>query len=375
MGLQLYFLSILVLCLRLATAYDSGSSNNVAVYWGQASAGSQERLSSYCQDSVDIVILAFLTTFFSSDDLPEINFASACSDTFSGTSLLECDTIAEDIKTCQSAGKKVLLSLGGASGSYGFTGDDQAIEFADTLWSIFGAGSGAEYRPFGDAIVDGFDLDIENGNSVGYAAFATQMRNNYNGGDYYLSAAPQCPFPDASIGDALDNAWFDFVFIQFYNNYCAVTAPDQFNYDSDWMGWLSGTSLNRDAKLFVGVPGSSSAAGSGYATPSELQTVVSAISDKSALGGVMIWDASQCTQNMIDGASFVSAVKDMLSDIDSTAATSSVSSSVESVTSSSASTSLFIPVETSLAQVMSVSDMALKSSLAAVDLYAVSEVT
>jgi chitinase len=35
---------------------------------------------------------------------------------------------------------------------------------------------------------------------------------------FFLNSAPQCPFPDAWLGDALDHAWFDFVWVQFYNN-------------------------------------------------------------------------------------------------------------------------------------------------------------
>lgn len=34
--------------------------------------------------------------------------------------------------------RKILLSLGGAAGSYGFTDDSTAKEFATTLWELFG---------------------------------------------------------------------------------------------------------------------------------------------------------------------------------------------------------------------------------------------
>ncbi|KAJ8100580.1 glycoside hydrolase superfamily [Lipomyces tetrasporus] len=327
---------------RPVDAYSDSSSDNVVVYWGQASAGSQEPLSDYCQsDSVDIVVLSFLMTFYAADGLPEVNFANACSDTFSGTTLLKCDQIAADIQTCQAKGKKVLLSLGGAAGSYGFSSDSEGSSFATTLWDMFGGGT-SDYRPFGSAVVDGFDLDIENANSIGYAAFVEQMRNLYSGGDYYISGAPQCPFPDASIGDALDNAWFDFVFIQFYNNYCGVNNPSQFNYDSDWQAWVSSTAVNKNVKLYVGVPGSSSAAGSGYTTPSGLLDIMNSISDKSSLGGVMIWDASQAFTNTIDSSLFIDGIKTMLGQVGSSPsssshpAASSVSSSVVATTSSEA---------------------------------------
>jgi hypothetical protein len=62
-------------------------------------------------------------------------------------------------------------------------------------------------------------------------------------GRYYITAAPQCPFPDAKVGDALNNADFDAVYVQFCNcnvllfvlqmvlifpsdnNYCETSRP------------------------------------------------------------------------------------------------------------------------------------------------------
>ena len=62
-----------------------------------------------------------------------------------------------DIETCQSLGKIVMLSLGGAVGTYGFKSASQAETFATTLWDMFAEGYGS-LRPFGDALIDGFDL-------------------------------------------------------------------------------------------------------------------------------------------------------------------------------------------------------------------------
>ncbi|KAK9330952.1 glycoside hydrolase superfamily [Lipomyces starkeyi] len=367
-ALLIFLASQICLFARPAYAYSSSSSDNVVVYWGQASAGSQQPLSYYCQsNSVDIVVLSFLMTFYAADGLPEVNFANACSDTFSGTTLLQCDTIAQDIQTCQSMGKKVLLSLGGAAGLYGFSSDSEGSSFATTLWNMFGGGT-SDYRPFDTAVIDGFDLDIENGNSVGYAAFVKQMRSLYNGGDYYISGAPQCPFPDASIGDALDNAWFDFVFIQFYNNYCGVNNPSQFNYDSDWQSWVSSTAINKDVKLYVGVPGSSSAAGSGYSTPSALLDIINGISDKSSLGGVMIWDASQAFANTVDSLLFIDGIKDMLGQIGSSTSSTSDSSASSSVSSK-------LAVATSSGAVVSSESLAITFSQAAQNLYVDSSTT
>lgn len=57
-------------------------------------------------------------------------------------------------------------------------------------------------RPFGDAVLDGVDLDIEGGSATGYAAFVTAMRGLYTGAGsnpggraFLITGAPQCPFP------------------------------------------------------------------------------------------------------------------------------------------------------------------------------------
>jgi chitinase len=63
----------------------------------------------------------------------------------------------DDIETCQSLGKIVMLSLGGSVGTYGFSSAAQAETFATTLWDMFAEGWGST-RPFGWSLVDGFDL-------------------------------------------------------------------------------------------------------------------------------------------------------------------------------------------------------------------------
>lgn len=72
------------------------------------------------------------------------------------------------------------MSLGGASGAVGFTDDTQAEAFAQTLWDLFFGGSSST-RPFGDAILDGIDLDIEGGSSAGYAALINKFRSLSSG--------------------------------------------------------------------------------------------------------------------------------------------------------------------------------------------------
>lgn len=149
-------------------SFNAQSNSNVAVYYGQSPATSQVTLAQMCQDSsVDIIVLAFLTTFFGPGGYPQVNFGSACGSTVSeamtakgASGLLSCPTMAQDITTCQKSGKKVLLSLGGSLATSAFSSDSQADQFATMLWNLFGSGTGedAGLRPFGDVKVDGFDL-------------------------------------------------------------------------------------------------------------------------------------------------------------------------------------------------------------------------
>lgn len=333
----------------LAIAFDIESKQNVALYWGQNSGGSQQSLGEYCKSTdADIYLLSFLYQF------PTIglNFASACTSSYAD-GLLHCSEIAQDIQTCQSLGKKVLLSMGGASGAYGFSDDNSAKQFAQTLWDTFGEGSGISERPFDSAIVDGFDFDIENNQPTGYAALVTELRTLFAKGSkqYYISAAPQCVYPDASVGDLLANADVDFAFIQFYNNYCNVDKS--FNWDT-WQNFAQSVSPNKNIKLYLGLPGSATAAGSGYISDlSLLQQTISKVSTSANFGGVAMWDASQAFSNQIDGQSYVSHVKSILSasnggSTGSSSTSSSGSTAVSATTSSTeAKTSTLAPPSSS----------------------------
>lgn len=338
----------------LVAAFDGLSKSNVAVYWGQNSYGGQQRLSTYCEsDAVDIVLLSFLYAF---PNNLQVDFSNACGTSYPD-GLRHCTTIADDIKTCQSLGKKVLLSLGGALGAYGFSSDAQATTFASTLWDKFGGGSDSE-RPFDDAVVDGFDLDLENNSQTGTVALGKALRTMFakdSSKQYYLSAAPQCPYPDASVGEFLAGADVDFAFIQFYNNYCALGS--NFNWDT-WQTFASGTSPNKNIKLFMGLPGAPSSAGSGYVTPSTVKQYVDQVKSTANFGGIMLWDASSGFGNVVDGTPFVQQMKNILGLLSesTTSATTSKAATTVATTSSQvektpATSSTFTPLPTSPATV------------------------
>jgi len=160
-------------------------------------------------------------------------------------------------------------------------------------------------RPFGNAVIDGFDFDFESTTS-NMAPFAQQLRSlmtTAGNKRYYLSAAPQCPYPDAADNDMLAGAVsFDFVMVQFYNNYCglqsfSVGSSNQNNFNfATWDNWAKTVSANPNVKVLLGIPGNTGA-GAGYQSGSTLASIISYVKGFSSFGGVMIWDMSQTYSN------------------------------------------------------------------------------
>ncbi|KAJ7790496.1 glycoside hydrolase superfamily [Mycena leptocephala] len=233
----------------------------MAIYWGQNSysaafpnaKGSQQDLGIYCQDSnVNIIPIAFVNEFFGRGGVPVINLA--------------------DIY---------------------WTAVDYLAQFQVARTMEFLGGS--DTRPFGSAILDGVDLDIEQGSSVGYAAFVDRIRALSADSDkrYYISAAPQCQFPDAYLGHALNTVAFDMIYVQVgatrvkseaqrYFSFTTIQnvvwihrcSPHNWNFNT-WDTWAQNQSQNSNVKIYIGAAASESAAGSGYVSASILGDIAS----------------------------------------------------------------------------------------------------
>ena len=214
-----------------------------------------------------------------------------------------------DIKACQSKGKTILLSIGGATyAEGGFGSDGEARQWAKTIWAMFGPeGDRTVNRPFGSAVLDGFDLDFE-APSSNMVPFASELRSLMDAAaagstnKYFLSVAPQCVFPDVANNDMLQAVSFDFVSVQFYNNWCGVngyvpgsSTQNRFNFET-WDNWAKTASKNPAVKILLGVLGSPTAGG-GYVSGDQLTSVIAYSRQFSSFGGVMAWDMSQVFGN------------------------------------------------------------------------------
>ncbi|XP_027360095.1 hevamine-A-like [Abrus precatorius] len=283
LAISLSFLSLTLLA--LASVSNAGS---IAIYWGQN--GEEGKLAEACATgNYEFAILAFLPTF-GNGQTPMINLAGHCDPTNNG-----CSGLSSDIKSCQAKGIKVLLSLGGGAGSYSLASAQDARQVATYLWNNFLGGQSSS-RPLGPAVLDGIDFDIEGGSNLYWDDLARYLKGySYRGKNVYLTAAPQCPFPDAWIGNALKTGLFDYVWVQFYNNPPCQYSSEVSNLEDAWKQWTSDIPAN---KIFLGLPASPQAAGSGFIDVNDLTSnVLPAIKSSSKYGGVMLWSRYYDTQS------------------------------------------------------------------------------
>jgi len=244
-----------------------------------------------------------------------------------------CQQVAKDVEYCQSQKKKVLLSLGGAAGNYGLSDQSDAESVAEDIWAMYGpvqtgyTGS----RPLGNTVLDGFDLDIENNiGAYNYIFLIWKLRELFaadHSKTYYISGAPQCVVPDASMGDMIFNSPFDYLFIQYYNTpTCAARGQisgfnpangrnQYFTFDA-WRDVVqAGYSQSTQAKLLIGLPGSADAADNDenyYLSPNEALELINEYRLHPSFDGVMLWDAGSSQMNVVNGCTYSQQIRKIL---------------------------------------------------------------
>ncbi|KAM3528506.1 hypothetical protein MY4038_005857 [Beauveria bassiana] len=279
------------------------AGGKLTVYWGAED--DNLSLMDVCNDATyDIVNLAFLAYFDKAGGYPGLEMSgldgpSAAQREAGATGLKDGARLVPAIKKCQANGKLVILSMGGAT-SYSnvrLSSDAQGEKVADQVWNLFLGGTDyKELRPFGEVDLDGVDLDNETNDSTGYLAMTKRFRANMaKGGSkkYYMTAAPQCPFPDQSEPLAVCEL-LDYVWVQFYNNgSCNIAQP---GFNAAVKNWSKGIG---SAKLFIGGLASGADGDEGYV---DADTFIKALKGVEAMnlsnyGGAMLWEAQLSRNN------------------------------------------------------------------------------
>ncbi|KAL6311545.1 hypothetical protein AAG906_005101 [Vitis piasezkii] len=207
--------------------------------WGQN--GNEGTLAEACASgNYDFVNMAFLPTF-GNGQTPMINLAGHC-DPYSN----DCTGLSLDVKSCQARHQGDALY-------WGRSWELLPLPPRKMLGNCFGWNY----------------LDIKGGTSQHWDDLAKYLSGySKRGNKVYLTAAPQCLFPDAWVGGSLKTGLFDYVWVQFYNNpHCQYTPGNAGNLEDAW--------THQDFPW--------------PALGDLISTVLPAINDSAKYGGVILW--------------------------------------------------------------------------------------
>jgi chitinase len=228
-----------------------------------------------------------------------------------------------DIKTLQSRGQKVILSVGGQDGTIEVDDAASAASFASSVYSII--------QQYG---FNGVDIDLENGVDPSYMASALEQLESDVGSSLIITLAPQT-VDTQSTGDdyfalALDiKSILTMINTQYYNS-GSMNGCDGNVYSEgteNFMTALACTELEgglSPSQIGLGLPASSSAAGSGYVSPSLVNDALDCLAAKQncssfvpsssypGIRGVMTWSINWDASN---GYAFANTVAPYLASL------------------------------------------------------------
>jgi chitinase len=213
-----------------------------------------------------------------------------------------------DIKTLQSRGQKVILSVGGQDGTIEVDDSASAASFASSVYSII--------QQYG---FNGVDIDLENGVDPTYMASALEQLESDVGSSLIITLAPQT-VDTQSTGDdyfalALDiKSILTMMNTQYYNSGTMNGCDGNVYAESteNFMTALACTELEGGlsaSQIGLGLPASSSAAGSGYVAPSVVNDALDCLAARANCGsfvpssaypgirGVMTWSINWDASN------------------------------------------------------------------------------
>ncbi|WP_327244618.1 chitinase [Streptomyces sp. NBC_01320] len=177
------------------------------------------------------------------------------------------DQFKADIKAKQAAGKNVIISVGGEKGSVSVNSDASATNFADSVYALI-----QEYG------FNGVDIDLENGLNSTYMTKALRSLSQKAGSGLVITMAPQTIDMQSTSGEYFKTALgvkdiLTVVNMQYYNS-GSMLGCDGKVYSQGSVDFLTALACIQleggldPSQVGLGVPASTSGAGSGYVSPS-----------------------------------------------------------------------------------------------------------
>ena len=291
-------LAVVVLLLSIS---QINAKSSIAVYWGSNDAdlskGELPSLVEYCKKAVDVVVISDLFYTPGGYDDPQFKLKIAgmkC--TTEETNDLHCPGIGEQIKECQRANTKVLISL---KGPYDFGQGGNAKQFASLVWNKFFSVSSNGRRPFDDASLDGIVIHLGNGTDIGFSMFIHELarftKQDNSGKKYYISAAALICMDSTDIPviqNISEMHALDYIGVLQYSN-CLFDHNDPYAFINGWKMWAE---LN--VPIYVGLNVSDSS----IKCPDNIEELIHTInhecrSSSSLFRGVIVRDASLDKKN------------------------------------------------------------------------------
>jgi chitinase len=248
----------------------------VTGYWQNFNNGATVQKLSAVQAQYDIIAVAFADAT-TTPGAVTFNLDSA------GLGGYTVDQFKADIKAKQAAGKKVVVSVGGQNGTVSVTDPTSAANFANSVYALM--------QTYG---FDGVDIDLENGLNATYMSQALRSLSAKAGAGLILTMAPQTIDMQST-----SNAYFQtalnvkdiltVVNMQYYNS-GSMLGCDGKVYSQGSVDFLTALACIQlegglsPSQVGLGLPASTSGAGSGYVSPSVVNNALDCLTKATGCG-------------------------------------------------------------------------------------------
>jgi chitinase len=176
------------------------------------------------------------------------------------------DQFKADIKAKQTAGKSVIISIGGQNGTVTINDSASATNFANSVYSLM--------QTYG---FDGVDIDLENGLNATYMTQALRSLSSKAGSNLVITMAPQTIDMQSTSNEYFKTALnikdiLTVVNMQYYNS-GSMLGCDGKVYSQGSVDFLTALACIQlegglaPSQVGLGLPASTSGAGSGYVSP------------------------------------------------------------------------------------------------------------
>jgi chitinase len=231
----------------------------VTGYWQNFNNGARVQKLSDVPSAYDIIAVAFADAT-STPGAVTFNLDS------SGLGGYTVDQFKADIKAKQAAGKKVVVSIGGQNGTVSINDSASATNFANSVYSLM--------QTYG---FDGVDIDLENGLNATYMTQALRALSSKAGPSLVITMAPQTIDMQSTSNSYFQTALnikdiLTVVNMQYYNS-GSMLGCDGKVYSQGSVDFLTALACIQlqgglaPSQVGLGLPASTSAAGSGYVSP------------------------------------------------------------------------------------------------------------